>query len=227
MRVEDLLQCVAPLGREAQPDARVVEPEDPGQDLRREPCGDRPAVWLAELGGELLAVGERYRRLELRVEQQAVLREEPREQQPVPLLVRALRDEQVAVVAQLAPLRAKPVAEGRLRRHRGVPDAGRRTRRGPRSQRATPPPPHDGQRAPTSRVAFGGGRAGRAWLASDDHGLAGVEMRLHARPQLVEVRGEIVAGLDGGGWRRHARRSSARASWRPAGGPGRGGWRRG
>ena len=48
-------------------------------------------------------------------QQQAVLGEEPREQQPVPLLVRALRDEQVAVVAQLAPLRAKPIAEGRLR----------------------------------------------------------------------------------------------------------------
>ena len=104
-----------PFGREAQPDARVVETEDPGEDLRGEACGDGPRVWLAQIGGELLALGERYRRAELRVEQQAVLREEPREQQPVPLLVRALRDEQVAVVAQLAPLRAKPIAEGRLR----------------------------------------------------------------------------------------------------------------
>ena len=115
MRVEDLLQCVAPFGREAQPDARVVEAEDPREDLGREACGDGPRVWLAQIGGELLAVGERHRRAELRVEQQAVLGEEPREQQPVPLLVRALRDEQVAVVAQLAPLRAKPIAEGRLR----------------------------------------------------------------------------------------------------------------
>ena len=31
-----------PSGREAQPDARVVETEDPGQDLRREACGDGP-----------------------------------------------------------------------------------------------------------------------------------------------------------------------------------------
>jgi len=57
-------------------------------------------VWLAQIGGELFALGERYWRAELGVEQQAVLREEPREQQPVPLLVRALRDEQVMVVAQ-------------------------------------------------------------------------------------------------------------------------------
>ena len=41
---------------------------------------------------------------------QAVLGEEPREQQPVPLLVRALRDQQLAVVARAgATSRASPL----------------------------------------------------------------------------------------------------------------------
>ena len=66
--------------------------------------------------GKLLAVGERDRRLVLRVQQQVVLREEPGEQQPVPLLVRALGDQQLTVAAELPPLRPQPVAQRRLAR---------------------------------------------------------------------------------------------------------------
>ena len=64
--VEDLLQRVPTLGREAQPHAGVVETEDAGQDLGGEARCDRPAVGLAQLGCQVLAIGERHRRLVLR-----------------------------------------------------------------------------------------------------------------------------------------------------------------
>ena len=112
--VEDLLERVAALRREPQPHARIVEPEDARQDLGGEPGRHRPAVGLAQLGGQLLALGQRDRRPVLRVEQQVVLGQEPGEQQPVPLLVRALGDEQLPIAAELAPLRPQPIAQRRL-----------------------------------------------------------------------------------------------------------------
>ena len=78
----------------------------PGQDLGREAGGDRPAVGLAELVGELIAVGEGERCSVLGMEQKLVLGQKPGEEQPVPLLVGAFCDQQLLVLAELAPLGA-------------------------------------------------------------------------------------------------------------------------
>ena len=91
----------------------------------------------------------------LRVQQQVVLRQEPGEQQPVPLLVGALGDEQLPVAAELAPLRPQTVAQRRLL---GVemlgPAVGEhaQARRAPHARRS---PPRAGRPAPPSRAACG------------------------------------------------------------------------
>ena len=102
---------MAALGSEPKPHAGIVQPKDARQDLGREAGSHRPAVRLAQLARELLAVGERHRRLVLRVEQQAVLGQEPSEQKPMPLLVGALGYEKLSLAAELAPLRAEAVAQ--------------------------------------------------------------------------------------------------------------------
>lgn len=76
---DDLLEGEATFGRQAQPDGGVVEAEDPGQNLGGKAACHSPRVWLAEVGGQFAALGQRQWCLELRVDQQVVLGEESRE----------------------------------------------------------------------------------------------------------------------------------------------------
>ena len=131
------------------------------------------------------------------MQQQAVLGQEPRKQQPMPLLVGALRDQQLTVAAELPPLRPQAIPQARLV---GIemlgPALGEHAQpidRRPRRALGRAP----SRRAPPSRAACEGTTKERAPRASDDHGLVGVEVRLHASAQLVEVAVEILVRLDG------------------------------
>ncbi len=92
-------------------DTRVVEPEDARKDVGGKSGGDRPAVGLAKLGSQLLAVGECDRRLKGRVQQEIVLGEKASEQQSVPLFIGTFRHQKFPVLIELPPLRAQPVAK--------------------------------------------------------------------------------------------------------------------
>jgi hypothetical protein len=109
--VEGLLKGLAAFRSEPQPRARVVETEDSREDLRRESGGDSPGIRFAELGSELLALGERDRRTVLRMQQHAILGKEAREKQAMPLLIPALSYEDVPVATKLAPLCPETVAQ--------------------------------------------------------------------------------------------------------------------
>ena len=113
-RFHDRLEREPRLGSESKPDAGVVEAEDPRQDLGREASRHPPRIRLVQLGGEVGALGKRHRRPVLRVDQEPVLGEEASEEQAVPLLVGALRKQQLdrlTLVSQLPALRPQPSTE--------------------------------------------------------------------------------------------------------------------
>jgi len=84
--------------------ARIIEPEDPRENLGGEPTGYRPPVGLAKGLGEFLAVLQRDRCSVLGVDEKVVLSEEPGEEKSVPLFVGALGDEKIKLVARVAEL---------------------------------------------------------------------------------------------------------------------------
>ena len=101
---------------ETQLNAGVVKSEDARENFSGEPRRDRPGIGLSKLSRQLLAVRERDRCLVLGMQQQTILREKAGEQKTMPLLIRALPDQQATVAAELSPLRSQPVAKARLLR---------------------------------------------------------------------------------------------------------------
>jgi Ser/Thr protein kinase RdoA (MazF antagonist) len=88
--------------------------EDAREDLGCEAAGDSPPIRLAEGLSELFTVLQSDRRPIVRMYEQVVLSEEAGEEQSVPLLVRALGDEEVELVplvAELTRLRAQPATK--------------------------------------------------------------------------------------------------------------------
>ena len=113
---EDLLQRVLALRREPQLQHGSSRRKIPGSIAAANALATTHRSRAPAVVRELLAVGERDRDAVLRVDQQVVLGQEPGEQHPVPLLVRALLD-QALEAAELPRLRAQapPAADDRPR----------------------------------------------------------------------------------------------------------------
>ena len=158
-----------------------------------------------------------------------VLGQEPREQQPVPLLVGALRDQQLPIAARAgATSPASPLPQRRLLRVEMLRPAVREhaetlDRRARRALRRAPSSQH--RRLELLAQCRGESAHIEPQMMTV---LLGVEVGLHARRAARRGRRRgrrsclnvADGGVDG-------RRSRARASWRRAGAPGRAGRRRG
>ena len=186
-RFHDRLEREPRLRREPKPDTGIVEAEDPRQDLGREASGHSPRIGLVQLGGELGALGQRHRRPVLGVDQQPVLGEEASEEQAVPLLVGALREQQLdrlTLVSQLPALRPQPATEILL----VVRQMGRRlrldhpeaTELGAATLLRSSPPAHTGVLESLPQVGGEGGHRNQA---------------ARARPLLGEREVEVVEAL--------------------------------
>ena len=118
--VEQTLQRQAAGRVEAHLRDRVLLPEDAGQHDGGVTRGQHPAVRLPRIGGQVRALVQRHRD-PLRVHEQIVFRQEPREQHPMPLHIRHFIHESGGRLHSIAPLTVRRVAQPSCFRTQTVP----------------------------------------------------------------------------------------------------------
>ena len=102
----------------------------------------------------------------------------------MPLLIGALGDEQLAVAAELTPFCPQAIAQRRLLRIEMLGPASENTPSPSRAARDALSAGAAGARTVVSSCLRSGEEVRACWRDSDDHGLAGFEMRLNLRAQI-------------------------------------------